>query len=209
MDSILFWVGALIVFSVLSPLIKYAVAALAGKQVGAKALARQPERIHLENRGPDAFKNGAAARKVSDALATRGFADAGVYTIPELPGVVVHLMAHGGESLYAAVYEHPQAGIWFDLVTRYQDGTSVTYSTSLPTALKPRPGHPTVNLPGLEPNAVLDRVLAQRPRRTLKPVSTDQAVGVFEQGYADSIDYRKQVGISTREVVGTAARKVA
>ena len=34
-------------------------------------------------------------------------------------------------------------------------------------------------------------------------------MSVFEQGYADSIDYRKQVGISTSEVVGTAARKIA
>jgi hypothetical protein len=66
-----------------------------------------------------------------------------------------------------------------------------------------------VNLPGLEPLAVLDRILAQRPRRTLKPASPDQAVSVFEQGYADSIDYRKQVGISTGEVLATAGRKVA
>lgn len=209
MDSILFWVGALIVFSVLSPLIKYAIAGFAGKQIGAKALAQQPERIHLESGGIDSWRNAAVARKIADSLAARGFLDAGVHTIPEMPGVVVQLMAHAREGLYAAVYEHPQAGHWFDLVSRYQDGTSVTYSTSLPTALKPRPGHPTVNLPGVEPHAVLDRVLAQRPRRPLKPVSTDQAVAVFEQGYADSIDYRKQVGISTGEVVGTAARKIA
>jgi hypothetical protein len=209
MDSILFWVGALIVFSVLSPLIKYAVAALAAKQIGATALAQQPDRIHLQPGGPDSWKHPISARKIAEALGSRGFADAGVHTIPEMPGVVVQLMANVKDGLYAAVYEHPQAGIWFDLVSRYQDGTSVTYSTSLPTALKPRPGHPTVNLPGIEPLALLDRTLAQRPRRTLKPASPEQAVHVFEQGYADSIDYRKQVGISTGEVVGTAGRKVA
>ena len=209
MDSILFWVGALIVVSVLSPLIKYAVAAVAGKKIAATALAHQPDRIHLQPGGPDSWKHASAARRVVEPLVSRGFADAGVHTIPELPGVVVQLLAHVKDGLYAAVYEHPQAGSWFDLVTRYQDGTSVTYSTSLPTALKPRPGHPTVNLPGIEPLAVLDRILAQRPRRTLKPASPDQAVGVFEQGYADSVDYRRQVGISTSEVVGTAARKIA
>lgn len=208
MDSILFWVGTLIVFSVLSPLIKYVIAAFAGKKVGASALAQQPDRIHLQPGGPGSWKN-AAGRKPAEAFTTRGFADAGVHTIPEMPGVVVQLLAHVRDGLYAAVYEHPQAGIWFDLVSRYQDGTSVTYSTSLPTALKPRPGHPTVNLPGLEPLAVLDRILAQRPRRTFKPASPDQAVSVFEQGYADSIDYRKQVGISTGEVLATAGRKVA
>ena len=209
MDSILFWIGALIVFSVLSPLIKYAIAAFAGKQIGAKALAQQPDRIHLQPCGVDKWKNAAAARRIGEALASRGFTDAGVNTIPELPGVVVQLLASEKDGLYAAVYEHPKAGTWFDLVSRYQDGSSVTYSTALPTALKPRPGHPTVNLPGIEPLTVLDRILAQRPRRPLKPVTTDQATSVFEQGYADSIDYRKQVGISTGEVMGTAARKIA
>ena len=209
MDSILFWIGALIVFSVLSPLIKYAIAAVAGKQIGAKALAQQPDRIHLQPCGTDKWKNAAAARRIGEALASRGFTDAGVNTIPELPGVVVQLLASEKDGLYAAVYEHPKAGTWFDLVSRYQDGSSVTYSTALPTALKPRPGHPTVNLPGIEPLTVLDRILAQRPRRPLKPVTTDQATSVFEQGYADSIDYRKQVGISTGEVMGTAARKIA
>ena len=47
MDSILFWIGALIVFSVLSPLIKYVIAVVAGKQIGARALAQQPDRIGL------------------------------------------------------------------------------------------------------------------------------------------------------------------
>jgi hypothetical protein len=209
MDSILFWIGALIVFGVLSPLIKYVIAAVAGKQIGVKALAQQPDRIHLQTGSSASWKHAAPAQKIGQALVARGFTDAGVYTIPELPGVVVQLLANVNESLYAAVYEHPRAGTWFDLVTRYQDGSSVTYSTSLPTALKPRPGHPTVNLPGIEPQAMLDRVLAQRPRRPLKPVAPDQAVAVFEQGYADSIDYRKQVGISTGEVMGTAARRVA
>ena len=63
MDSILFWIGALIVFSVLSPLIKYAIAAVAGKQIGAKALAQQPDRIHLQPCGTDKWKNAAAARR--------------------------------------------------------------------------------------------------------------------------------------------------
>ena len=209
MDSILFWVGALIVFSVLSPLIKYVIAAVAGKRIGAKALAQQPDRIHLQPGSPASWKNAAAASRIADALLTRAFADGGVYTVPELPGVVVQLLAHAKDGLYAAVYEHPKAGTWFDLVSRYQDGSSVTYSTALPTALRPRPGHPTVNLPGIEPLAVLDRILAQRPRRSLKLASPDQAVPVFEQGYAYSIDYRKQVGISTGEVVRTAARKAA
>ena len=209
MSDILFWVGALIVFSLLSPLLKYVIAAVAGKQIGAKALAQQPDRIQLQKAGPSAWKNAGAPAKAVDAFTSRGFADAGVHTIAEMPGVVVQLLAHPRDGFYAAVYEHPQAGTWFDLVSRFQDGTTVTYSTSRPTALKPRPGHPTINLSGVEPLAVLDKALAQRPRRPLQAATPAEAVSVFEQGYADAMVYRKQEGISTREVLGTAARKVA
>ena len=194
---------------VLSPALRLLIAAVAGKQIGARALAKLPDEIHLEPRDASAWKHRATVGSLVDPLLSRGFVNAGIHAAPELPGLVVQLLANEKDGLYAAVYEHPKAGTWFDLVSRYQDGSSVTYSTALPTALKPRPGHPTVNLPGIEPLALLDRILAQRPRRPLKPVSPDQATSVFEQGYADSIDYRKQVGISTGEVMGTAARKIA
>ena len=208
MGSILFWVGALVVFSVLSPVLKYVIAAVAGKQIGEAALAKQPDHIHLERVGPSAWKKG-AGRRIVDELTSRGFVDAGIHTVPELPGIVLQLLAHTRDSFYAAVYEHPQAGTWFDLVARFQDGTSITYSTSRPTALRPRPGHPTVNLPGLDPIPVLDKAIAQRPRRPLEAVAADQAVRVFEQAYTESIAFRKQQGISTEEVVKTAARKAA
>jgi hypothetical protein len=209
MDSILFWVGALVVVSVLSPLLKFLIAAVAGKQIGAQALAQQPDRIRLVRALPSVWRKGDGARHVVEKLMSQGFADAGVHTIVEMPGVVVQLLAHSRDGWYAAIYEHPQAGIWFDLVARFTDGTSVTFSTSHPTALRPRPGHLSVNLPGLEPEAVFERATAQRPRRPCQPVSVADAVGVFEQGYADSMAYRKQVGISTSEVIGTAGRKAA
>ena len=127
----------------------------------------------------------------------------------EMPGVVVQLLASARDGFYAALYEHPQAGHWFDLISRFQDGTSVTYSTARPTALKPRPGHPTVNLPGAGAPAALNRALMLRPRRPLQVVSVQEAAHAFEQGYAESMAYRKGVGISTGEVIGTAARKAA
>jgi hypothetical protein len=209
MGSILFWVGVLIVFSIVAPLLKYVIALVAGKQIGAQALAQQPDRIHLQPSGPQAWKDAGAPRAIAGALTSRGFSDAGVFTVSEMPGLALQLLASSRDGFYAAIYQHPQAGVWFDLVSRFEDGTSVTFSTSRPTALKPRPGHTSVNLPGLEPSAVLEKALAQRPRRVIQAVSVEKAVGVFEQSYAESIAYRKQTGISTGEVVGTAARKVA
>jgi hypothetical protein len=205
--SILFWVGALVVVSLLSPLLKIVIAALAGKQIGAAALAKQPDNIRLQRGGT--WKNAAAPGKIVAALTSRGFEDAGAYTIAEMPGMVVQLLADAANGLYAAIYEHPQVGSWLELFSRFQDGTSVTYSTSRATALRPRPGHPNINMPGAEPSAVLDKALTMRPRRPLEDVSAAKAVAVFERAYAEGIAYRKQVGISTGEVVRTAARKAA
>jgi hypothetical protein len=77
------------------------------------------------------------------------------------------------------------------------------------TGLKPRPGHPSINSPGAEPLALLNKALSMRPKRPLEDASAANAVGLFERAYAESIAYRKQVGISTSEVVRTAARKAA
>jgi hypothetical protein len=209
MNSILFWLGALVVVSVLSPVLRLVIAAVGGKQIGASVLARQPDQIHLQRSGPQAWRNAGAAAKLSDLFLSRGFEDAGVYTVPELPGMVIQLLAHYGDSLYAAIYQHPKAGGWFDVYSHYQDGTSLTYTTARPTALKQRPGHPTVNLPGAQPARVLDKALAQRPRRPLQPATAGDAVSAFERAYAESIAFRKQTGISTGEVVGTALRRAA
>ena len=94
-------------------------------------------------------------------------------------------------------------------MSRFQDGTSLTYTTSPATGLKPRPGHPSVNMRGSETTAVLDKMLAMRPKRTSTGASVGMAVGFFEQAYAETIAYRKRVGISTGEVVKTATRKAA
>ena len=208
MDSILFWLGALLVLSLLSPLLKILIAATHGKEIGESALAQQPDRIHLQTSSPEAWKNRRAAEQLAHSFVSRGFSDAGVHTIAELP-VVVQLLAHGGDSFYAAIYQHPQVGTWFDLVSLYEDGTSVTYSTARPTALEPRPGHPTVNLPGATPDHVVEKAKGQRPRKPLMPASAWDAAAVFEQAYENATAYRKGVGISTAEVVGTAMRKVA
>src|SRR5262249_49242220 len=209
MGSILFWVGALIAFTLLAPFLKYVIALVAGKPIGAEALAKQPDQIHLERSGPQTWTTPAKPRAIAGALTARGFLDVGVFAVPEMPGLLVQLLANSRDGFYAAIYEHPVAGVWLDLFSRFEDGTSVTFSTARPTALKPRPGHPTLNLPGLEPNAVLEKALVQRPPRRIQPVSVSQAVGLFERSYAESIAYRRQTGISTGEVVRTAGRKVA
>lgn len=209
MGSILFWLGALVVVSVLSPVLKLLIAAVAGKHVGAAALAKQPDTIHLDRRDGNVWKNGVAVRKVADPLLARGFEDAGTYAVREMPGLTLQLLAHAGDSFYAAIYEHPVAGVWYDLASRFQDGTSYTLATSKPTGLDPRPGHTVVNCPGMSVNAALDQALTERPRKWFETVSADRAVAFFEKAYAESMAWRKQRGVSRREVVNSTLKRAA
>lgn len=208
MSSILFWVAALVAVTLLGPVIKLVVAAVAGKQIGARAIAAQPDQITLERANPSAWKHADAPRAIATALTSRGFQDAGTYTIAELPGVVIQLLVQTTDRLYAAVCEHPKAGTWFDLVTRFEDGSTSTYSTS-PASLDPRPGHACVNMRGAQPLTVLDKALAMRPNRPIADVAVESVADVFRQSYAESIAYRKRVGVSTVEVVKIATRKAA
>jgi hypothetical protein len=209
MSSIVFWLVLLGLVTVLSPVLRLVIAGLFGKQIGAAALAKQPDAIHLEKRDPTAWRNAGAVRAIVGPLTARGFVDVGVHAVREMPGLLIQMLASPKDGFYAAVYEHPQAGVWFDLFSRFQDGTSITFTTARPTGLDPRPGHPSVNLTGVGPTQVLDKALTDRPRQWLQAVSPDQAVSTFEKAYAESAAYRKQAGISTREVVKTATRKAA
>lgn len=211
MDSSTWWWvgGAVALWIVARPLSRLLIASTMGKQIGASALAKQPDAIHLEPATPDAWRDAENTRRVSSALGTLGFETAGAYRVPELPGVTVELLAHPGESMYAAVYEHVQAGAWFEIFMRCQDGATATFTTLRPTGLDDRPDHPVIRMVGADPASLFEKAQERKPRKPLKPARAADAVATFEQGYAESVAWRKGQGISTGEVVKVAMKKAA
>ena len=63
MNPLLFWLIALVALSALGPLVRLAIAAVFGKQVGVHALAKQPDTIHLKRRDATVWRNASAARR--------------------------------------------------------------------------------------------------------------------------------------------------
>lgn len=185
-----------------------AVGRLFAKAVGGEALSHQPDTIHLSPAGTQPWNDASAASAISDPLLGRGFEDAGTFKIQEMP-VVLRLLAHPGDSLIAAIYEHPQAGVWCDMVARYEQGNSITFTTAKPSGLDHRPGHPTVNAPGLSPLALLARIRAERPQGLLKPATAEMAARVFEESYDESMAWRNHRGVSAREVAEVAGKMAA
>jgi len=204
MKTVLIVAGIMLLLPVVKRLLVFGLARLIGRAVGQVALNQQPDTIQLAAAGPKAWKNARSAAAFALPLSDRGFQEAGTYTIREMPGVVVRLMAKSEEHFYAAIYEHPQAGHWMDLVTLYQDGTSVTFTTSKPTGLAPRPGHPSIHAAGAGPLALYARARAERAKQTMLPTTAENAVHDFERAYAESIAWRKHRGISACEVAEVA-----
>lgn len=209
MKIILLLLAVIALWPIARRLLARGLAGVFARAVGQAALAQQPDRIRLVQASPDAFKDTAAVRRLASPLLAAGFTDAGSYHVNEMPGVLVELLAKPDEGFYAAIYEHPQAGHWIDLVTRYADGTSATFTTVKPTGLEARPGHAHVHAPELDPAGLYRRARGERERGPVKPAMVASAVADFETAYAEEMAWRKQQGVSAGEVAAVARRRAA
>ncbi len=193
----------------LQPILRLVIAAVGGRAIAAAALGKQPDTIKLSAAGPAPWRNAGLADATYAEFRGLGYLDGGVWQVQEMPGVLVRLMANPRDSLYAALYEHPQVGQWFDIGRHLKDGNSDSWTTSKDTGLEKRPGHSMVHLPGQSATAVHARAVAERAAQWPKPVRVEDCVQEFERAYRESTAWRKSNGISRREVVRVASRKIA
>jgi len=199
---------ALAIF-LLTPLSRIVLALVFGRSIGRAALDRQPDSIHLKRFDTAKLRHLERVQSLTTQYQRRGFEDAGLYTIPEMPGVHVRLLANPAESMYGVIYDHPAAGVFYDVVSRTIDGGSWTFTTARATGLKQRENVHMTNLTGAEPSALVDACLRERPSSGLRGCTAGQAVADFESAYAEYMAWMKQRGISTGEVVEVARRKIA
>ena len=204
MKTVLIVLAVLLVLPIVKRLLVLGLARLIGRAVGQAALNQQPDEIQLQETDSGVWTDARAASALADPLLARGFENAGVYRVKEMPGVVVQLLAKPDERLLAAVYEHPQAGHWLDLATQYEDGASATFTTSKPTGLVERPDHSMVHAAGAGPLALYARARAERPKGSMKMTQAIDAAREFERSYAESTAWRKRRGISACEVAEVA-----
>jgi hypothetical protein len=167
--------------------------------VGRVALAGQPDRITLVPR------NGAPSRPEAvsalEQLGRRGFASAGSFAVPQMKDLPVHFMVKPDECAVAAVYEHPQAGVWCDITSKYQDGGSwLITNAPLGSGLEDRPGHLKVRAPGLTATALHLRFARERKPGALVPVPATAVPQFFTDAYAEEMVWRKGRGLSAEEV---------
>jgi len=164
-----------------------------------------PSRITLRAQGPLAqWKDVTrASREISD-LKTLGFEEIDSYTIEQMPGFHMAALLHREHQIWGVVNEHPQAGIWTDLNCRYADGTSFTVASAPESGVDQHPKHRNVKVPGGDAEALLARMLGERPAgpAALTPA---QFVKDFQDGYAEVMDWRLARGGPTPDEVKAVA----
>ena len=168
--------------------------------IGRQAMAEQPDEIHLTPEPDHVWEDGDAVEAIASPLASLGFQEAGVFAIQEMAGVMVRFLIQADQRVIACIYEHPQAGTWFDLVARYQDGRSLTYTTAPPTGLDKQPGSQTVNAPGTSAEELYQRLLRECPAGDREGITAANVVDRFQDAYARETAWRKNKGVSPEEV---------
>ncbi len=199
------WIALSIALVALHFISRYALLA-----VGRKAVSRQPDQIHLVPETPEAGDEDGMCVHFANPLEREGFADVGTYSVVELRGVKVRFLVNEAQCVYAALYQHPRAGEWYEIISRYQDGTGITYTIMRDHGLSPEPGNEVVRQPGAGPVDLCRRALAERPQRPLIQVNAGNVTGLFSEIWARSIAWRKSRGITPEEVARAArVRKAA
>ena len=193
----------------MTPLSRIVIAALFGKSIGKAALAKQSDTIRLMPTEASKMRKAELVQSVAALYQRAGFQSAGVFYIPEMPGVYVQLLANSAESMGGAIYDHPVAGVFYDVFSRYVGGSSITHTTAKATGLNRPENAKAVNLPGVNATTLIERARKERPQSGLKPCTTTTVGPDFVAAYAEFMAWIKQRGISTSEVVKVATRKVA
>ena len=199
----------LVLLRTVVPMIVQARIRSALREVEHQGLGQQPDRINLVHHDLRTWRPDPAVASFADRLFSKGFQEAGLFAIKEMPGVLVRFMAKPAEGLIAAIYIHPVAGVWLDLATFYQDGRSSTFSCNPAPGLSQHPNHRTVYSPGKGAFDLLAECLAQRPRAPFKPILPEDVAPMFENSYAEAIAWRKGKGTAATESFTEGLRKAA
>ena len=135
-----------------------------------------------------------------------GFAVLGHFSCPEIGGLRLSAWWSDEHCLSAIAYQHPARGIWWDAVSYYPEGVTVTCSSMAGTGLDQDPRHPNLHFPGLALAQLVQESLQIRPAGFL-PIKEDQFALAFCRSYADSMEWRVRRGTTAEEIKRVAAAR--
>jgi len=191
-DSIWLWPLALVALLVAWPALRPLAGRLFADRLRRDVQDEPPDHIYLLRVAEPNWREDAARRLAETQLASAGFAEAGAYVVREMPELTLGLHVHVGEKAYAILYDHPRAGFWSELVTRYEDGTLATFTTLEPVEVDVPDGSLYVSEPKSSLALLWKRMLTERPKKPMLECARARAAQDFEKGYAESVANHKR-----------------
>jgi hypothetical protein len=191
LGAIFLVIVAYVAFRVLLLLGKAALVIYGFKKLVAQAgVSNLPETIRLVPVSGATWDDAGAA-DLAAPLAGLGYQEVGFFDLDVMGGVRLQGWVHTDLGLYSVVYTNPKAGVWSDIVTKYEDDTSLTYSNS-PHGGKQRqrPGRENVYFKGVGTDELHRKMLAERPDRPTRRLTIHDFAPDFERAFAEERAWR-------------------
>ena len=209
--STLIFIGVLVVawllIKIAPRLIVRQVGRVIAGSIGKDALAKVPEQIQLSRVATPQWKDANGIQQQASPLVRAGFSDMGTYCVDKMPGVLVRILFQPQTYVAAHITEHPRAGNWIELATRYNDGGS-DFLTTLPDQGMVSP--PFVRTARADKSTPTDGLyqqhLRQRKSSGIKPVNPNDVVHEFEDAYMRYMVWKNNKGLKPEEVAQVALR---
>lgn len=131
-----------------------------------------------------------------DEFAAIGFEKIEDYYIDDIP-LSMSAFVDRNTSTYGFVYDHPFAGVWCELIRKYEDGSAWSFGTNQ-DPLMDYPVNKTVRFfPQLPLAEVVEKFKAEAPVENAILVSNQEFPRFFERSYAEEMDWRIERGGAT------------
>jgi hypothetical protein len=169
------------------------------RDVAKRAGDRVPNEIHLIPATMVMWKDEDKWREAYNALESHGFRHVGNYRVEEI-SVDVQFLVSDKNCALACIYNHPSAGVFMDIVTRYEDGSSVTFANREASGLDQHPQLQNRFLGDISPNDLVEKAFAERPGIPMRSIREEEIVPDFCRVWKEYKEWRNKRGTTAEEV---------
>jgi hypothetical protein len=143
----------------------------------------------------------------TDLLRREGFLQLGTYVMPEAQ-VLADFWFHPEEELTATIPQHPKAGMWLSIFTRYEDWSSFCVANKKEVPIDPHPTKKVVYLgPEVSGETVLEQARRDRPRGVRRRPTRENILSDYATSWRQYVEWRRTRGTTAEEYKRVAESK--
>jgi len=171
-----------------------------GEAIGVGGYIVPPMQIRLRPDNSYEWLDPERVHAVGDELSDHGFIRIGTFTTEPLT-VPIEAWHDPQQSIYAIVCENSDAGVWLDVLSLGEDGSSFTVSSGPGDQFVRPSDFQLEHLPGGSPADVLHRFLENRPVCPARRTSAESFPSMFEDLWQRMMSFRIEQGAPSEEEI--------